>query len=214
MTATGTDLYTKLRQALIDGDILDGEILMEGAVAEQYGVSRTPAREALRLLEHDGLIEKRARGFVVRPRSPDEIMQIYEARVILEGAAARSAALNRTTSDLSVIEGVAAEERRIGQSDPDRREALNERFHRAVWNASHNAAFIDLLDRLSLHLIRYSGTTLKHPGRWEQAIAEHDRVVAAIAAGDGDAAEEIVRAHIEAARDIRLSIWRHNPPQR
>lgn len=210
--SAASQVYTQLRQALIDGVMRDGEMLTENGLAARYGVSRTPVREALGRLEHDGLVQRESRGFIVRRRSPEEIIQIYDARILLEGAAARAAAERRTLSDLSLLQGIAAEELRVARDDPAQRVTMNQRFHQAIWAASHHATFQDLLERLSVHLVRYPTTTLHYDGRWDAAVKEHEQLIAAIAAQDGERAERIARLHMERARDVRLAMWREEPP--
>jgi DNA-binding GntR family transcriptional regulator len=83
----------------------------------------------------------------------------------------------------------------------------NEQFHRAVWRASHNESLIDLLDRLSLHLARYPGTTLSAPGRWAAALAQHTELVDAIERRDSKRAHHIAQQHFGDAQGIRLKLF-------
>jgi DNA-binding GntR family transcriptional regulator len=94
--ATRVDIYQQLREAIVTGVLSADAPLTELSLAAQYKVSRTPVREALRRLEQDGLVERGPRGMKVRGRSPEEILEIYEVRITLEGAAARAAAERRT----------------------------------------------------------------------------------------------------------------------
>jgi DNA-binding GntR family transcriptional regulator len=205
------DVYDRLRQALISREIEEGQPLTENGLASRFGVSRTPVREALRRLEHDGLVHRDGRGFLVRPRSPEEIIQIYEARALLEGATARAAADRRTLTDLSRLAGLVAEEQGMAKAPLPARTAMNQRFHEAVWSASHQFAYQDILGRLAVLLLRYPATTLGHRNRWKEAVAQHVELVEAISRQDGDVAEAVARRHIEDARDVRLAMWREDP---
>ncbi|WP_201777997.1 FCD domain-containing protein, partial [Jiangella alkaliphila] len=76
---------------------------------------------------------------------------------------------------------------------------------------SHNGSLIDLLGRLSMHLGRYPATTLAYPGRWETSNREHEQLVDAIEARNGELAADLAGQHFTAARDIRLKLWETDP---
>jgi DNA-binding GntR family transcriptional regulator len=182
--------------------------LREIALAERYGVSRTPVREALRRLEHDKLIEAGDRGLRVRRPTHEEVVQVYDARILLEGAAAEQAARMRGEADLALLDGLLGRDLALVDPSPEVRADNNIEFHQAVWRATHNPVLIDLLQRLNLHLIHTPTTTLTAPGRWEQALAEHRTLIDAIREGDIAAASDVARGHMRAARDVRLWMWR------
>lgn len=199
--------YDRIRDAILDGTLPPGSPLVESQVAEWCEVSRTPVREALTRLEQDGLVERGERGLVVRERSPEEVLDIYEVRIVLEVTAARVAAERRTSFDLVRLERLL---KVCMDADPRDGGALadaNRAFHQGVWAATHNDALMDLLARLNMHLVRYPATTLLHPGRWEEAIVEHRAMVEAISDRDGPRAAELAAHHFEGARDIRLELW-------
>lgn len=198
--------YERLKRAIIEGEFGPGEQLVETALAEWCKVSRTPIREALSRLEQDGLVERSDRGLIVPRRSAEEILDIYETRIVLEASAARTAAERRSEYDVRALR------RLIERSDPvtsddDSKVDLNRQVHRAVWHASHNEPLKDLLARLDAHLARYPATTLSYPDRWEEAKSEHIAIIDAIAARDAAQAHEVTLAHFRRARDIRLQMW-------
>jgi DNA-binding GntR family transcriptional regulator len=197
-------LYTQLREDIVSGRVGAGEQLGEESVATRYGVSRTPVREALLRLEQDGLVTRTSQGASVRVRSPEEILEIYEARVLLEGAVAASAARRHTPFDMASLRDAHENFRSGALAD---RAADNRRFHHVLWQASHNLTLTDLLTRIDSHMARYSETTLVHPGRFESAIAEHETIMNAIEAGDADEAERLAREHFNAAREVRLRMF-------
>ncbi|MGD9988291.1 GntR family transcriptional regulator [Pseudonocardia sp.] len=199
--------YERLRDAIVSGALEPGAQLVESALAEWCGVSRTPVREALSRLEQDGLVRRGERGLVVRERSPEEILDIYEVRIVLEATAARVAAARRTQLDLVRIERLMTALTEVDTSDPAEMARRNREFHKGVWAASHNESLVDLLGRLNMHLIRYPATTLSYKDRWAEALGEHKRLVAAIVAGDATEAGNIAEAHFSRARDIRLRVW-------
>ena len=134
------DLFQRLHDDVVSGVLDPGEPLVEATLARRYGVSRTPVREALNRLEHDGLIERGHRSLRVRTRTPTEILEIYEVRITLEGLAARQAALHRTDLDLHRLR--RAHEAMVALAPgaaPDERAVVNRAYHEAVWAAGHNA---------------------------------------------------------------------------
>ncbi|MEV0616809.1 GntR family transcriptional regulator [Nonomuraea sp. NPDC050404] len=200
------DIYERIREEIVSGALPAGAPLVEAALAGAYGISRTPVREALRRLEHDGLVERADRSLRVRTRSPEEILEIYEVRIVLEGAAARAAAERRTELDLARLR-TALRDLTAAPAVPAEMAAANRRFHDVTWAASHNAALIDVLSRLQSHLTRYPTTTLTYEGRWQAVIKDYDDLLDAIARRDGGQAARIAEEHMTAARDIRLQMY-------
>lgn len=204
--------YDLLKQAILSGDLLPGQPLVETSLAAWCGVSRTPIREALRRLEQDGLVEHNDHGLAVRYRSPEEIIDLYDTRIVLEATAGGVAAERRTDHDVRSLRWNIERSRDVSDMDADAMVDLNHQFHRTVWLASHNESLIDLLERLDLHLARYPGTTLTSPGRWATAIEEHLTLTDAIENRDGPLAHEIAKTHFTEARDIRLSLFAQEDP--
>lgn len=199
--------YEMLKQAILSGELKPGRPLVETSLAAWCQVSRTPIREALRRLEQDGLVQRSDRGLVVRERSPQEILDIYETRIALEAAAGRMAAERRTEHDVRLLRRLHERSNQISVDDIPAVVEANRQFHRTVWQASHNESLFDLLDRLELHLARYPETTLAAPGRWDAARHQHEALVDAIEQRDPDAAYKVAFEHFVVARDIRLSLF-------
>lgn len=199
--------YERLKRAIISGELKPAEPLVEIDLAEWCQVSRTPIREALLRLEQDGLVERVDRGLLVRERTPAEILDVYETRIVLEATAAGVAAERRSTFDLMTLKKANDRFASYDGSDELVMVDLNRQFHQALWSATHNQSLIDLLTRLDLHLARYPATTLSKSGRWEEAAAEHQAIVDAVLARDRPTAEQLGRQHFTRARDIRLAAW-------
>jgi DNA-binding GntR family transcriptional regulator len=199
--------YEALKNAILSGEFKPGQPLVENALAEWCQTSRTPVREALRRLEQDGLIDIGERGLVVRERSPEEILDIYQTRIVLEATAAEVAAERRTEYDIRLLRLLLQKLADVPETNHDAMVESNQQFHRAVWKASHNDSLLDLLARLNLHLARYPGTTLGAPGRWTMARKQHEQLVNAIEKRDGAAAHRIALKHFTDARDIRLELF-------
>lgn len=201
-------IYDELRAEIGTGALPAGSAVREVALATRFGVSRTPVREALRRLQHDRLLVPGARGLQVREVDPQEVVQIYDMRILLEAEAARQAARAHTAADLMVLEGLIARDRALVDPPDQLRARTNTEFHEAVWDATHNRVLQDLLHRLTVHLVRTPHSTLSAPGRWEQALDEHEQLVRAVAEGDGDTAARLAGEHMGRAREIRLSLLR------
>jgi DNA-binding GntR family transcriptional regulator len=175
-------------------------------------VSRTPIREALRRLDAEGLLERGNRGsLVVRERSPEEIIDVYDVRVLLEGEAARQASEKSGSIDHARLERLV--ERGLELETPRGEEralehvALNREFHRSIWRAGRNQALFSVLERLEMHLLRFPATTLSFPGRWEEARDQHAAIADAIRDRDAERAKRLAEEHFIAARNIRIRLW-------
>ena len=199
--------YSALKDEIVRGRLGAGTPIVEVDTASRLGVSRTPIREALRRLEQDGLVVSTGRGMVVRSHSPEEILEVYEARIVLETAVARAAALRRTDADLLRLGALLRRAQKLSASKAAVLAAANQELHRAVWIAGHNGALVDLLERLIVHIARYPATTLSRPGRWEQALEEHAALIDAIRERDAERAAQLAEQHFTAARELRIAMW-------
>jgi DNA-binding GntR family transcriptional regulator len=211
VSMAGTDaqaVYADLRGQILTGVLPPGTPLREIALAERFGVSRTPVREALRRLEQDRLLAPGVRGMQVRAIDPHEVVQVYDMRVLLEAEAAGQAAQARGEADLMRLEGLLARDRALTDPDDATRTRTNLEFHSTVWHAAHNPVLVDLLDRLSIHLVHAPRSTLSVGDRWTHALDEHARLVAAVRARDERAARSIAGQHMSTAREIRLALLR------
>lgn len=208
---TGTDaqtVYEDLRGQILSGALPPGTPLREIALAERFGVSRTPVREALSRLQQDRLLAPGGRGMQVRSIDPHEVVQVYDMRVLLEAEAAGQAAHSRGDADLMRLEGLLARDRALTDLDDATRTRTNLEFHSAIWEATHNPVLLDLLERLSIHLVHAPRSTLSVGDRWTTALDEHARLVAAVRGRAEQAAREIARQHMTTAREIRLALLR------
>ncbi len=200
--------YEQLRNDIFAGEFAPGFPLVEGTLAESFGVSRTPIREALTRLEQDGLVVRTDRGLIVRERSPEEILDIYDVRILIAGLGARLAARRRTVVDLIRIrtqfEIFEEAERTVASSV----QSANRGFLRAVWRASGSTPVQETMDRLS-HQIggHYPSTTLLEEGRFETTLREHRALLVAIEVQDEDAAAEASMTHFQGSREMRLKMF-------
>lgn len=207
-------IYDALRSDILHGTLPPGAPAREVALAERFGVSRTPVREALRRLEHDRLLVRSSRGLVVRAVDTAEVMAIYDVRILLEGEAAAQAADARGPADLLVLDSLL--DRDLAMEDPDdaTRTATNIEFHEAIWAATHNDVLVDLLDRLAVHLVRAPHSTLSAPGRWDEALDEHVQLFEAIRDRKADRARTVATTHMRTARELRVELLRQTATSR
>lgn len=204
-----SSVYDLIREAILTGALAPGQTLSENALAERFGASRTPVREALHRLEIEQLVERASRSVHVRETSPEEILDIYYVRISLEGAAAKGAAERASELDIARLK-VAAQNLKEATS-PGERALTNRLFHEAMWSASHSPTLIDLLERLNVHLIRYPRTTFEREERWRDAVREHDQILEAVTNRDGASARQLAEAHMTAAREVRLQMMTETP---
>lgn len=204
VTAHGADVYKRLSDMIRDGELRPGARLRESHLAELLGVSRTPIREALRRLEMQGLVTHQIhRGTVVRELDHNTITELYLMREVLEGTAASLASRHASQSEVHALRDmIEADRGRL--NDPTHLARTNQRFHGALYRASHNRYLVEMLQSLRTSMWLLGPTTLAHPGRGEEALDEHLRVVEAIARGDAQAAEEAAKEHIRKAHTVRL----------
>ncbi|MBQ0710256.1 MULTISPECIES: GntR family transcriptional regulator [unclassified Ochrobactrum] len=175
-----------------------GERLDEMRLAEEYGVSRTPIREALKQLSENGLIEIRhRRGAIVTNPQPHQILEKFEVMSELEGAAGARAAQRFTTDDkLALLAAHEACANSASTEDTDRYYYDNEQFHKVIYAASHCGFLAEQCLMLHKRLRPYRRLQLRVHNRMRTSIQEHTEIVDAILAGDASAARELLRNHV------------------
>lgn len=199
----GNVAYHQLIEDLRAGRLTAGDRLRETDLAERFGVSRTPIREAIRQLEADGIVTHLPRqGATIRTLEYVEVMDLYEMRAVLEGTAARLA--SRAASDIEIDELCAMNEELAAAGATPEAFRLNRQFHMALTNAAKNRFLAKSTQTLQKSLMILGPTTLIQPERAEGAVVEHRRVLDAIRARDGIRAENEMRKHIESAQRVRM----------
>jgi DNA-binding GntR family transcriptional regulator len=203
------DQYLRIRDDILAGEFPDGQRLLETTLAARYGVSRTPVREALVALQADGLIERVDNGFRVRTGTPEDVMEIYEARIALESVAAAAAARRHTDLDLARLHATHAEASKLaGSGDERAAHEADAAWHDALWQAAHNATISGALTRWFAQLRIYDQGPPGPADDLATTQSEHGVVVAAIEAGDAEGARTAMTAHLEHSRQRRLSALR------
>ena len=202
--------YQGILRRIQTGELRQGDRLTEDRIAEGLGMSRTPVREALNRLVSRGLVEvSLGRTLAIRRLERAQVIELYEMRQILEGAAARLAAKHASKAEIysleNLLERTRPENGKIALS-PDAMAILNIEFHDGILQASHNRYLQDQSEQLRESLWLLAGTTFSVKGRSKAAYGEHALILQAIAAGDESVAEEVARQHIERSLEARLTM--------
>lgn len=195
---TPTEIRDAIENDILRGVVKPGERLDEVTLANRFGVSRTPVREALMQLESSGLIELRPhRGAVVAKMGIERLVQMFEVMAELEAAAGRFAARRHTKADGENI--LAAHEKcrtAASNGDSDAYYYENEEFHCAIYRASHNGVLTEQCLALQRRLRPYRRLQLRAVNQIALSFKEHETIVEALLRGDGDAASSELRQHI------------------
>ncbi|MCG7522594.1 GntR family transcriptional regulator [Ruegeria sp. Ofav3-42] len=199
----GNSAYQRLLDEVRDGTLPPGERLREIELSERLGVSRTPVREAIRQLEADGLVTHVPRlGATGRSLDYAEVMELYEMRAVLEGTAARLAA--RAASDAELDELDMLNDRMAEAGTGPDAARINRVFHATLLDAAKNRFLANSMLPLQKALLILGSSQLLDGDRAGTAVAEHRRIMAALKARDGAAAETGMRSHIQAAQRMRI----------
>lgn len=200
------DAYTLILEAIEAGTYKPGDRLVESELAERLGVSRTPVREALQRLETQSMLMRDGRSLIVATLDHNQLAELYTVRTELEGLAARLAARHATDEEIRVLQSMVAEDRGLVGGDPRALSRANKRFHKLIHLASHNRFLVQQLDLVHRSMALMANTSFAAEGRDEVAIDEHQQIVDAIAAGDGEAAYQALKTHISRAFETRLRV--------
>lgn len=195
-------VFNTLRQAILKGELKPGERLMEIALAERLGVSRTPIREAMRKLELEGLVVMiPRRGAQVANITEKDLNDVLEVRIALENVAIEKACKNMTDEDMSRL-WVAAKsfEHTIGEGNLVKLAEADVAFHEIIYQASDNKRLIQTLNNLREQIYRYRVEYLKDGETRDVLVREHEELTRAIRERDVERAQKISFQHIENQR--------------
>lgn len=199
------DAYELILEAIDTGIYKPGSRLVESELAERFGVSRTPIREALQRLETQSLLTRDGRSLIVASLDHSQLSELYVVRGALEGLAARLAARHATPEETAVLRDMLEADRGL-VGDPEAMSRANRRFHKQIHLASHNRFLVQQLDLVHRSMALLASTSIAVAGRPTDTLEEHERIVRAIEAGDGDSADKALRDHISQAFIIRLRL--------
>ena len=197
-TTRAATLRAQIADEIVRGDLRPGTPLDEVSLAQRFGVSRTPVREALRELSSAGLVRIQPhRGAVVSRPAAREVEDMFAVMAELEALCAGLAAVAMTPAERRDLAAIHASLRDLIQTgDPQRYHEVNERFHHAIYLGSHNAYLAEVTLTTRRRLAPFRRAQFRTSGRLALSYEEHDRVVGAIQRGDRAGAGTAMRDHI------------------
>ncbi|MDB4078943.1 GntR family transcriptional regulator [Amylibacter sp.] len=198
MARTADKLIFDIRKEVSSGILKPGDQLEVTALAQRFGVSRTPIREAIRTLVETGVLETRPRkGSFVRVLSAKQLLDLFQVAAELEGMACRLAALSLTKENVEAIECGLAKCTQAAEDQNNAEYAMaNLDFHTAIHNASGNDWLIEQLRQLQINLNSYRTMPYEIRGRLNKSTDEHKIICDAILSGDGEHACNLMRDHM------------------
>lgn len=193
-----------IKDAVVSGRLKPGERVPEQEIAESFGISRTPIREAFRQLESEGFISVIARkGAVVSPITDKDVSEFYAIKSLLEGFAARTACDRLCAKEIKKLEGLnAGMERCAEKGDVKAFFKLDSQFHDTFLKAAGNEKLCALIHHLVQQFERFRITAMSLPGRMQNSVRQHHAIVGAFKEKNADLVEKLVRENAEKGRDI------------
>lgn len=194
----GQHVFENLKQAIIKGDLSPGQRLVENRLAETLGISRTPVREAIHKLEREGYLGKRPRGgFIVLGLDSIDIEETFGIRGVLEGYAARLAAVKHAEKDLEPLEGqIRIFQQHLDNGDLDILPAVNTEFHDMLYALSKSPRLVKMINDLRDPIFRFREMILKDAQLAAISNADHRQMLAYIQRRDAKGVEKLVREHL------------------
>ncbi|MDQ3810868.1 MAG: GntR family transcriptional regulator [Chloroflexota bacterium] len=200
--------YATLRQAVLTGHLRPGDRLAEEQLAREFGVSRTPIREAIFRLEAEHFATRiERRGLVVRSISEDEVLEVYSVRAALDELAAKLAAEHATVPDRARLHWLNDQLQAAARRGEYAHMAdVNILFHEAICEAAHNEMLLHFMREIHNWVRRFPETTFSWPGRASAALTEHRSIIDAIDRGDAEEAGRLAADHMNRAREVRIAM--------
>ena len=195
-------VYEHLRERILNGNIKAGERLVEADLADRIGTSRTPVREALHTLEREGLVEAQHRvGYIVRPISELEVLELCEIRLSLESLALRWA-LQKDAEGLAarLRENITRCRQRIADGDLKAFVDMDAQFHDLISRVADSGRLMEMTNNIRRYMLRYRIQSIYSQDNVQRALKGHSAVLAAVEAGDKKGAQRALRLHIKQSK--------------
>ena len=201
-----------IREAILKGNLKPGEKVAEPELAERFGISRTPIREAFRQLESEGYLTVIPRkGAVVAALSERDVQEFYAIKSILEGYAAELAAKNLSDKDLARLEAINGKLKKLADDgDVKAFYRVHNEFHDTFLKAADNSKLYELIQQLGMKFSRLRMASLSVNGRMAISVAEHDKLLDAFRHHDGKAAEDLVKKTAAIGGKVLLESLAHS----
>lgn len=209
-------VFETLRAAILKGDCKPGERLLEQQLSEKLGVSRTPIREAIRMLEQEGLaVTTPRKGAEVARMTLKGMEDVLEIRAALDDLAARLAADRITQEQLSELRGVKDDfEACTANGDVKRLAEADVRFHDIIYTATNNPKLINLLNNLREQLYRYRVEYLKDSRNYPKLVHEHEEILQSLTERDKERVAAVMKEHVDnQASAVRAVICEQDRPK-
>jgi DNA-binding GntR family transcriptional regulator len=202
----GEHVFESLKHSIVRGKISSGEWLVESHIAETLGISRTPVREAIHKLEREGLIERQPRGgFTVLGLERDDIEETFGIRSVLEGYAARLAAVKHDARELEQLENKIDEfQNALNRKKMNLLPEINTEFHDLLYSLSKSPKLINMINGLRDQIYRYRQMILKEKKFASTSNLDHKKMLKYIRKLDAEGAECLVRDHILRGKEMVL----------
>ena len=203
----GQLVFENLKQAIVQGDLLPGTWLVESQIADAQGISRTPVREAIHKLEREGFIERQPRGgFIVLGLKREDIEETFGIRSVLEGYAARLAALKHKPEELKPLDKKIEEfQKYLDKEQLAPLLKVNTEFHDLLYGLSKSPKLIHIINGLRDQIFRFRQIILKEDKLAKISNDDHRKMLKLIRQRDADGVEEIVKEHILRGQTIVLN---------
>ena len=195
-------VFERLEEDILSGKIPHGMIFTENELSAKMGVSRTPIREALVRLEQERLISDTGKGIKILGVTKEDLLDIMEVRLRLDGVAARRCAERITDEEIAEMrKTLELQEFYLQKSNTESIQTMDSRFHEQIYRYSGSAVLYDTLTPLHNRVQRYRKAALENTGRAENSFGEHKKIFEAIAAHDADLAEKYMTEHAKRVID-------------
>jgi DNA-binding GntR family transcriptional regulator len=203
-------VFNTLREAILRGELVPGERLMELQLASKLGVSRTPIREAIRMLEQEGLaITIPRKGAIVAGMTEKEMQDVLEIREALEELSVQVACDKITDEEIAQLrKNMKNFQRSLETGDLKKMAQADVEFHDVIYQATDNQKLINMLNNLREQMYRYRVEYLKNPDNHQQLLDEHEAIYQGIVARDKEAVTAMMREHISNQVDVVKNIIR------
>lgn len=203
-------VFNTLREAILRGELVPGERLMELQLAAKLGVSRTPIREAIRMLEQEGLaITIPRKGAIVAGMTEKDMQDVLEIREALEELSVQVACDKITAEEIEKLrENMKNFEDSLRSGDLKKMAQADVEFHDVIYQATHNPKLISMLNNLREQMYRYRVEYLKNPQNHEQLLREHEAIYKGILEKDKVTVTDMIRKHISNQVDVVKHIIR------
>ncbi len=198
-------VFDRLEEDILSGRYAYGEILTEARLSEELGVSRTPVREAIRRLEQESLLRESGKGLMVQGITREDVADILDIRLRIEGMAVRRAAQHMTPEEKkALLEAVELQEFYVAKGNAAHIQEQDHQFHESIYAGCGSLTLQSVLVPLHRKAQKFRRASVERSERAGESVREHRAIAEAILAGDADRAEALMNDHIRMARQSML----------